>query len=192
MSVWLSIYPKQTAYFWNYAQLTKQQDNLVKVPSLMIKYNPLLDTPVSAQERLLSNKVMIVMKRQQRWTEPSFTCRNAVSQYYQTDKHNVSEVGHITSCHSSLHCLYWVSSQCWSFCVFRDSVLWRSTQRTLLPGSATGCQTCCPSREGWTLWVDPTAAVLTYRLIRGKICRWRPIIATAQSYNFKIKWSKAS
>lgn len=64
--------------------------------------------------------------------------------------------------HRPLDCLFWVSSQCCHppFHVFRANVLWQSTQRTLPPVSATGCQTCCPSREAWSLWVDPIPADL--------------------------------
>lgn len=58
------------------------------------------------------------------------------------------------------------SSQCYwhlCVCVCRVSASWPSTQKTLLPGLLRGCRTCCPSREGWSLWVDPSAAGLILR-----------------------------
>lgn len=88
----------------------------------------------------------------------SFKCLNSV--IWKRGPVGGCDVGHLTSNRGSVWCSCLMSSQCHLLGAFRVSVLWQSIQRTLLPGSATGCQICCPSIETWILWVEPADGIL--------------------------------
>lgn len=65
----------------------------------------------------------------------------------------------------------------------RVSVSWPSTLTASPPASTTGCPTCCPSREAWSLWVDPASShnafVCARVCVHLSVCRRHLLVVNA-------------